>query len=293
MVFNAPIKIKGDIMSQVETRVTAQVEEITPEYAAQLLELNDHNRKISNSNILTISGAIERGEWEVNGQPIIVDKEGRLMDGQHRLMAVQRTNKPILSVVVKGVEPEVFTTIDTGKVRKGGDTLSIACGLENPTTMANLIRKHQGYLECRMTSPRRLSNQQILNLYREREEMYDEAFHDGKQYKAEYHARAIFSLEEWMLIAIIKKDIKQGSEFVHSLLEGKFPNFEKRVNQIYKNGRSRTSTMQVWHGFFKTYYRWVKGEEETLFENQEWWDVAEAKYTPKAIRYPHLKKCKI
>ena len=275
----------------MKTQVKAEVTTITPEIAMELLENNDHNRKVSQANIRAVANALQNNEWQLNGQPIIVAEDGKLMDGQHRLMAVIETQISLPTVLVTGVREEVFTTIDTGRVRTGGDTLSIAFGLENPSTMANLIKMYHGYINCRMTKPPKLSNTQILNLYRENEELFDDVYHDGILFRSEYHAKGIFSKVEWMLIALIKKDLDRGSEFIQALLEGEFPVFEKQVNIIYKNGKNATQRAQVWHGFFKTYNKWLKDEPETL--KPQWWDVLESKHRAKPIAYPHLSKCKV
>ena len=114
---------------------------ITPELAAKILSKNTSNRKISISTIKKYVESIKSGDWRLNGVPIIVAKDGRLVDGQHRLTAIIQANTSIESIVVTGVDFDVFSTVDRGKVRSNSDLLSIN-GNKNSYKLATAIRSY-------------------------------------------------------------------------------------------------------------------------------------------------------
>ena len=74
----------------MEGNGNAKIVDITPEMAREYLEKNSHNRRLSERSVRNLATAIKNGEWQVNGEAIKVDKEGNLLDGQHRLSAIEK-----------------------------------------------------------------------------------------------------------------------------------------------------------------------------------------------------------
>jgi len=103
-----------------------EITAITPTIAKRLLELNDGNRNLSEKLVQEIAADIEHGFWTLNGETIIVSKDGLLNDGQHRLEAVVRTGIAIQSAVMFGVAREARMTVDMGRQRTPGNFLSMA-----------------------------------------------------------------------------------------------------------------------------------------------------------------------
>lgn len=101
------------------------IEVITPSVAETYLGQNHSNRKIRPAHVLFLRDEILEGRWQSNGATIVFGEEGRLLDGQHRLLAVKAANKPIRTLVVHGVPNAFFSTIDMGAPRKPADTLKI------------------------------------------------------------------------------------------------------------------------------------------------------------------------
>jgi hypothetical protein len=48
------------------------------------------------------------GVWALNGKSLIFDSNGRLLNGQHRLTACAQSGVPLVTLVVRGVNPSVF-----------------------------------------------------------------------------------------------------------------------------------------------------------------------------------------
>ena len=125
--------------------IHTSVEIIDRNKAAFILGTMKNNRPISEAHVRHLTESMKRGEWTLNGQPIIIASDGTGIDGQHRCAAVIRANVEIPMVVVRGVERESFPTIDQGKKRSMGDVLAIR-GEKNCALLGALAR---GILEIR------------------------------------------------------------------------------------------------------------------------------------------------
>ncbi len=121
--------------------ITAGIETITPEMASEYFRnALDRNRRVSDKHVAIIAKAILDKEWVINGEGIIFDVNGRLIDGQHRLLACIKANRPIVTIVVRGIEETAlaFETVDSGKKRSLSDVMSIL-NVNNPAQMANAL----------------------------------------------------------------------------------------------------------------------------------------------------------
>jgi hypothetical protein len=106
------------------------VYEITPEFARSVLSNASHanraNRRLYTSSSDAYAKDISCGEWGVTGDTIKFSYDFRLLDGQHRLNAVDKAGVGIVTAVAFGVDEALFTDIDGGKPRSGSDLLKIA-----------------------------------------------------------------------------------------------------------------------------------------------------------------------
>jgi hypothetical protein len=137
------LKNKDLNMNQITAelnQITAELVTITPDHAAKmLLASKTNNRPISANNVGKIARAMLAGEYVTNGEAVILDTEGNILDGQHRLMACVESGKAFTTVLVSGVDPSAFTTIDTGKARSAGDALA-TLGARNSMAVAATIQ---------------------------------------------------------------------------------------------------------------------------------------------------------
>lgn len=121
--------------------ITTEQVRLTPNLASDFLKSNKGNRQVSERTVHLYASAIRRGEWVMNGEAIVFDRSGRLVNGQHRCHAVIASDTPIDVLVVRGVAPDAFATYDRGKQRKVGDVFSIA-GEQNATRLASACRAY-------------------------------------------------------------------------------------------------------------------------------------------------------
>jgi hypothetical protein len=113
---------------------------ITPERATELLGTTEHNRSVMQNWVTTLSRDMVAGRWQLTPQGIILDEDGRLLDGQHRLSAVVRAKVPVEFWVTEGSPSEVFRYLDSGRSRTMYDRLTIS-GYPDATQLAAISRK--------------------------------------------------------------------------------------------------------------------------------------------------------
>lgn len=132
------------------------VERITPERAEVWLRNQGPNRGIAQQRVDDYARDMARGHWQLNGETIKFDTGGLLIDGQHRLHAVVKAKATILSYVVRGLEPQVFNSIDIGIKRTAGQLFGIG-GHENgnhlAAALAWLYRYRKGKMRAQSVRP--------------------------------------------------------------------------------------------------------------------------------------------
>jgi hypothetical protein len=120
---------------------------VTPQMAADWLERNVDNRKVIPGHLKSLEAFFRRGEIKLNGQTIKFSVTGRLLDGQHRLMACANTAIGFWTLVVYGLEEDSFDTIDVGgKPRQVRDILGIR-GEANARDLAAALNSLSGFAE--------------------------------------------------------------------------------------------------------------------------------------------------
>jgi len=105
--------------------ISLGIETITPAMAQAWLDRGGVNRKPSERAIQKLMWAIQLGEWDMTGETIKLDKDGKVRDGQHRLHAIIRAGIAVDNIVVRGISESAFDKIDTGKSRSMADVISI------------------------------------------------------------------------------------------------------------------------------------------------------------------------
>jgi hypothetical protein len=116
----------------------SEIATITPAIARHLLENNPDNRAISETQVALIASDIKSGRWQLNGETIIVAKDGSLNDGQNRLSAVVEANEPIQTVIMFGVSRSSRLTVDMGRQRTAGNFLAMS-GVKYANHVASAI----------------------------------------------------------------------------------------------------------------------------------------------------------
>lgn len=111
-------------MKNKKTNMVMTYEYISPEMAANLLETNNENRKISRVTVQAYAQDIADGNWdETVGVAISIDENGVLRDGQHRLTAIVQADIGIWTWVCRNVSSDGI--YDNNRKRSNADQISI------------------------------------------------------------------------------------------------------------------------------------------------------------------------
>ncbi len=108
-----------------EQKVAMEMVNVTPEQALKWLANKTKNRGVRKGWVSMLAHDMIEGKYVVNGQPIIFDKSGQLLDGQHRLMAIVEAKVAIKMLIMRHIDADAFKTIDSGIARKPEDVLGI------------------------------------------------------------------------------------------------------------------------------------------------------------------------
>lgn len=123
-------------VSLPNTNITLELWDVTPQVAEAWLQMARPNRKLVPARVKHYSRLMASGQWRVNGEPLIFNHRGQLMNGTHRLHALGVASLTIRMLVIRGIEDDTYETIDTGRARQASDVLSLIDGIEDPQSIA-------------------------------------------------------------------------------------------------------------------------------------------------------------
>lgn len=99
---------------------------VTPELAENwLTHRNIGNRKTSRTIVDRYARAMAEGRWMVTPQGISFDRDGLLLDGQHRLTAVMVSGVPVEMFVAPGFDRATFSVLDSGYKRHASQIINV------------------------------------------------------------------------------------------------------------------------------------------------------------------------
>ena len=114
---------------------------ISPSSAQKLIDEMPKNRPLREHRALRLASVIKGGRWIENGEPIILDDNGQLIDGQHRVRAVVISERTIVSYIVHLPKSGngVFDSIDAGASRTAADRFALI-GIQHYSLLAATVR---------------------------------------------------------------------------------------------------------------------------------------------------------
>lgn len=136
---------------------TADLMTVTPDLASEWLSRNLRNRPVKWRKVEQYTRDMAAGRWHVTAEAIKFDTSGRLIDGQNRLHAVVRAEKPIRTMVAWGVLPAAQDVMDSGVARSVGDALTMA-GVAAGSRVAAAAR-----IAMSLTAGTRIGSQKFTN----------------------------------------------------------------------------------------------------------------------------------
>jgi hypothetical protein len=116
-----------------------EIVRVTPAMAEELLTINTHNRNPIRAAVQEYATAMTRGEWQLTAEAISVSRDGVLLNGQNRLMAVVESGATLQVTIWWGCERDEFRVADGGRRRKAAQQMAIL-GVPNATIAAALAK---------------------------------------------------------------------------------------------------------------------------------------------------------
>lgn len=99
---------------------------VTPQIAEEWLTANTHNRALRLPDIARYARDMAAGNWRFTGEAVKFSREGVLLDGQHRLIAITRAQVTIPMLVVTELDMASQGVMDAGSKRTAADALSLS-----------------------------------------------------------------------------------------------------------------------------------------------------------------------
>tara|TARA_E500000331_G_C17216528_1_gene696132 strand:- start:18 stop:1049 length:1032 start_codon:yes stop_codon:yes gene_type:complete len=125
---------------------------MTPEGASQLLAVKFHNRPKSPSHIKRLVADMKNDRWHTSYEPVKIDVDYKLSDGQHRLEAIKESKLTIPVVIYYPVVEEQYKYIDQGLKRTGGHQIHMQ-GISDAPLIASGLKSIYTFVEGKDTAP--------------------------------------------------------------------------------------------------------------------------------------------
>ncbi len=106
------------------TNQKVEVINIHPRYATNLLSKNGNIRKLDPKHVKSLYNEMAKGNWQISNDAIVVDENGQLKNGQHRLTALVEYGQPLPFLVLYDSEVGADRIMDSGNKRSHQDVIS-------------------------------------------------------------------------------------------------------------------------------------------------------------------------
>jgi hypothetical protein len=218
--FKNPDTITASDVLPKTSAMIIELEVITPEIAQQILSGNTDNRPAKPKHVKFLADQMRAGAWQVTGDPVKISASGRLLDGQHRLMAVVESGTTQNLYVARDCEEEIFSVLDTGRARSAGDVLATA-GKKNSNNLAATAKLlylfEKGTLST-MGQKQKIATHQTLLQYVNSHDLDPSVLQ-----AAMYYGRCrLLNFPEWAVLHYLleQKEPQRGHAFLSQIMTG-------------------------------------------------------------------------
>lgn len=199
------------------------IRKITPDMAKTYVDTVEKNRVLNLGIVKHLTDQMRKGAWMDNGASVVFDAQGHLSDGQHRMNAVIQSGKTLNFVVVEGVDPAAYVTMDTGKSRDLGDTLSTA-DFDYARDVAAILRFVWEFDQGAFIPPRgkgpRLTNQQGLDRAVKHKKKWEATAKQSKAWASSFDGRLTKSCFGGIFHVLSRHDENKAYDFLETLASG-------------------------------------------------------------------------
>ncbi len=197
---------------------SSEIVDVTPSMAAAMLKGNTENRNLRPAYVRQLAGAMQRGEWILNGEPIQIATNGLLLNGQHRLTAVVESGVTVKMLVVRGLPVSTRRTMDMGTRRNLSDVLALHGKVDttNLAAVLGLLHRYRTGVRVDFASRTAPTVPQALQLLDE-EPGVEHALTEGRRIYRISHLRVTVSALLFYLFE--EADPGQGRKFLDAVCE--------------------------------------------------------------------------
>lgn len=196
---------------------------ITPTIAKQLLEQNTINRNVKQPVVDLYSRQMANGEWrEDTGEVIKISETNKILDGQHRLLAIVKSNVAINLHIAYNVNDSVFSVLDTGSRRNTTDTFKVA-GIKQENTIPSIISMYNLLLNNRRTGVHvnnKSTNSELLEQYYQDPEFWQNIAKESHNMYLSYAKILHPSYIGGFYAFLNKLDSEKATQFMQQLTTG-------------------------------------------------------------------------
>lgn len=247
-----------------------KLEKISPAKAQIMLKKNPNNRTLKHKHVEFLAAQMIQGNWQDNGQTIIIDANDNLLDGQHRLNAIVQAERTIPMLVVRGVSPKTMNTIDTGASRNAGDTFEMN-GVLNAGAVSSMARTLMLWDKENMHSSMdhsgwgndKPSNDEIFKYHNKRKKDYQWAF--SQTYRKTLGGATVTQAGTAVMILSRNHPMAKIEEFVEKVKNGgdysKSPtHFLPKWIQQRRDGEWKTYRNEQVFAILYCFEKWLAGD---------------------------------
>lgn len=139
------------------------------------------------------------GRWLLNGSPIVLDHEEKVLTGRHRLTAVIESGIPMLILIVRGVPPEAYGSINQGAKNRPSSVLQ-AAGYKNANHLgaaARMLKRYEMSALKGMDTPRNIemlatAAKEKVDEHSDMQASYPKIVQAAKLFNRRYYGALIF-----------------------------------------------------------------------------------------------------
>lgn len=239
--------------------------DLTPALAADLLARTPgHQRRITKPHVAKLARAMLAGEYLLNPQPLIIDTDGALMDGQHRCSAVVTSGVTIPVVIARGADPLVFSLVDTGKNRVAAQFVDGPHGVMIATAARMVLAFRLNPTGTLDHTRALITNKEVLDEV-DRDPEYQQAAPQMAAIRraARITAGPLLAID---ILASRNVDADRASLWLSGLETGEAlakgdPRLVLRNRWIQDSGHPVRGTTQQWALIVKSWNAWIAGNE--------------------------------
>lgn len=147
-----------------QSEITYEMDVVTPQQAGDWLALVRNTTKIDTRLLESYKRDMIAGAWKINGDPLIFDVNGCLLDGRLRLHACYDSKVSFETLIIRGVDPKNFMTIDALRRRTASDIMHIRGEASGRALAASLTFLWRAGLGDLKKQARKISSPELVEL---------------------------------------------------------------------------------------------------------------------------------